>query len=72
MTRLKGAAERHAKHVADTTADEPTTTMITNLDGWTSDQLFAETLKRRAGDPPALRVMQELTLQAQLTAHDGA
>lgn len=40
------------------------------LDEWTTDDLFAETLARRAGDGPALRLMQELTLRAQLTAHD--
>ena len=69
MTRLKDAAERHVKLVADTNADEPTTTLMSNLDGWTSDALFAEMLKRRAGDPSALRVMQELTLRARLNAH---
>ena len=41
-----------------------------NLDGWTGDELFAEALARRAGDAPALRLMQGLTLSAQLTAHD--
>ena len=46
-------------------------TAVNNLDGWTSDQLFAETLARRSGDAPALRLMQALTLNAQLTAHDG-
>ena len=40
------------------------------LDGWTTDELVAEALTRHAGDGPALRLMQGLTLQAQLTAHD--
>ncbi len=48
-----------------------TTEAITTPNGWTSDELFAETLKRRAGDFPALRAMQELTLRAQLAAHNG-
>jgi hypothetical protein len=43
-----------------------------NLDDWTSDELFAEALARRAEDGPALRLMQTLTLKAQLTAHDLA
>lgn len=41
-----------------------------SLGDWTSDELFAEALARRAGDGPALRLMQALTLKAQLTAHD--
>ena len=41
-----------------------------NLDSWTSDELFAEALTRRAADGPALRIMQGLTLQALLEAHD--
>jgi hypothetical protein len=41
-----------------------------NLDDWTSDELLAEALVRRAGDGPALRLMQGLTLKAQLTARD--
>jgi hypothetical protein len=41
------------------------------LEGWTSEELFAEALTRRAGDGPALRVMQSRTLKAQLTAHDS-
>jgi hypothetical protein len=41
-----------------------------NLEGWTSDELFAATLARRAGDGPALQLMQAVTLKAQLTAHD--
>lgn len=43
-----------------------------DLGDWTSDELLAEALARRAGDAPALRAMQTLTLRAQLTAHDGA
>ena len=41
-----------------------------NLDGWTSDELFAEALARTAGDVPALRLMQDVVLEARLTAHD--
>lgn len=41
-----------------------------NMDDWTTDELFGEALARRAGDRPALREMQGMTLQAQLTAHD--
>jgi hypothetical protein len=41
-----------------------------NLDDWTTDELFSEALTRRAGDGPALRLMQSKTLDAQLTAHD--
>ena len=54
-------------------AEEPAQATIPagNLDGWTGDELFAEALARRAGDAPALRLMQGLTLTAQLTAHDG-
>ena len=40
------------------------------LDQWTSDELVEEALTRRAGDRPALRLMQSMTLKAQLTAHD--
>lgn len=71
MARLRDDDDRQAKHAVRTTADKPIAAVISNLDGWTSDQLFAETLKRRAGDFLALRAMQELTLPAQLTAHDG-
>ena len=69
MTRLSKDAERQTKHEGDRTSEERAPTVIRNLDGWTSEELFAETLKRRARDPSALRVMQELTLRAQLTAH---
>ena len=41
-----------------------------SLDGWTSDELFAEALARTAGDVPALRLMQDVVLEARLTAHD--
>ncbi len=41
------------------------------LERWTSDELFDEALTRRAGDGPALRLMQARTLQAQLIAHDS-
>ncbi len=41
-----------------------------NLNNWTSDELFAEALARRAGDGPALRLMQTQTLKAQLTEQD--
>ena len=41
-----------------------------NLDAWTSDELFAETLTRRANDGPGLRAMEGLTLRALLEAHD--
>ena len=41
-----------------------------NLDGWTSDELFTEALARTAGDVPALRLMQDVVLEARLTAHD--
>ena len=53
-------------------AEEPAQATIPagNLHEWTGDQLFAEALARRAGDAPALRLMQGLTLRAQLTAHD--
>jgi len=47
-------------------------TVATNLDGWTSDELFAEALGRRADDVPALRLMQGTLLQAFLTAYDSA
>ena len=71
MARLRDDDDRQAEHAVGTSADEPKAAAISNLDGWTSDELFAETLKRRAGDFPALRAMQALTLRAQLTAHDG-
>jgi hypothetical protein len=51
----------------------PSQTPLSNgdtMDDWTSDELFAEALARRAGDAPALRLMQAQTLKAQLTAHD--
>lgn len=41
-----------------------------NFDGWTGDELFAEALARTAGDVPALRLMQDVVLEARLTAHD--
>ena len=41
-----------------------------NLDGWTSHELLAEALARTAGDAPALRLMQDVVLEARLTAHD--
>ena len=69
MTGLSEDAERQTNHEGATTSDESVPTVMRDLDGWTSDELFAEALKRRAGDPSALRVMQELTLRAQLTAH---
>jgi hypothetical protein len=43
-----------------------------NLDGWTSDELFAEAMGRRADDAPALRLMQGTLLRAFLAAHDSA
>jgi len=43
-----------------------------SLDGWTSDELFAEAVERRADDAPALRLMQGTLLRAFLTAHDSA
>jgi len=54
------------------TAEEPgaVTTVVSNLDGWTSDELLAEVLERRAGAAPALRLMQGVILRARLTAHD--
>ena len=54
-------------------ADLPATatTVANNLDGWTSDELFAEAVERRADDAPALRLMQGTLLRAVLTAHDG-
>ena len=54
-------------------AEEPVQATIpaNNLDGWTGDELFSEALERRAGDAPALRMMQGLTLTAQLAAHDS-
>lgn len=54
-------------------AEEPAqaTIPVGNLDAWTGDELLAEALARRAGNPQALRLMQGLTLRAQLTAHDG-
>lgn len=53
-------------------AEEPgqATLPVATLDGWTGDELFAEALARKAGDAPALRLMQGLTLRAQLTAHE--
>jgi len=47
-------------------------TVATNLDDWTSDELFAEALGRRADDVPALRLMQGTLLRAFLTAYDSA
>lgn len=44
----------------------------TTLDGWTSEELFAEAMERRADDAPALRLMQGTLLRAFLTAHDSA
>ena len=61
MRRLSNHEEQHAQQPMSSEA---------NLDDWTSDELFAEALARRAGDGPALRLMQALTLKAQLTAHD--
>ena len=54
------------------TAEEPgaVTTVVSNLAGWTSDELLAEVLERRAEDVPALRLMQGVLLRALLTAHD--
>lgn len=53
------------------TAEKPgTVTAVSNLDGWTSDELLAEVLERRAGAAPALRLMQGVILRARLTAHD--
>ena len=49
---------------------EAVATVANNLDGWTSDELFAEALARTAGDVPALRLMQDVVLGARLTAHD--
>ena len=72
MTRSSKEAERQTDRERATTFEERVPTAIRNLDGWTSDELFAETSKRKDGDQPALRVMQEFTLRAQLTAHDGA
>ena len=51
---------------------EAVATVANNLDGWTSDELFAEALGRQADDAPALRLMQGTLLRALLTAHDGA
>ena len=55
-------------------ADLPETaaTVGNDLDGWTSDELFAEAVGRRADDAPALRLMQGTLLRAFLTAHDSA
>ncbi len=54
------------------TAEDPgaVTTVAGNLDGWTSDELLAEAVTRRADDAPALRLMQGTVLRALLTAHD--
>ncbi len=60
---------RHALSVV-TPGLEPPPDAAGNLDDWTSDELFAEALTRRADDAPALRLMQGLTLKAQLAAHD--
>jgi len=49
---------------------EAAATVGNDLDGWTSDELFAEALARTAGDVPALRLMQDVVLEARLTAHD--
>lgn len=56
-----------------TIVGEPASVAIVagDLHGWTSDELFAEVLTRRASDAPALRVMQGSTVRALLTAHDG-
>lgn len=53
-------------------ADVPETvaTVAKNLDGWTSDELFAEAVERRADDAPALRLMQGTLLRAVLTADE--
>ncbi len=34
------------------------TSVSNSLDGWTTDQLFAEVLRRNSGDDPALRLTQ--------------
>jgi len=51
---------------------EAVATTANNLDGWTSDQLFAEAVGRRADDAPALRLMQVTILETRLSAYDRA
>ena len=48
--------------------NEPMPIAVDSLDNWTTEELIAEALKRSTGDAPALRLMQQRTLQAQLTA----
>lgn len=48
------------------------TPVANTLDGWTSDELFAEVVERGADNTPALRMMQGLVVKAQLAAHDRA
>jgi hypothetical protein len=40
------------------------------LDDWTTDQLFAEVLRRKAQDGRALREIHDVTLRARLDAQD--
>ena len=37
------------------------TTVVKNLDAWTTGQLIAEVLTRSSGDAPALRLLQGMT-----------
>ena len=61
MKRLDAAEEELAQGTA-----------AGNLDAWSSDQLFAETVARRAEDAPALRLMQGVLLEALLAERDRA
>jgi len=53
-------------------APRAVTTVVNNLDGWTSDELFATVVERGAGDAPTLRLMHGTILRALLAAHDAA
>ncbi len=47
------------------------THQATNLEAWTTEQLFAEALERSGQNVPALRQMERLILRSLLTAHDA-
>jgi len=44
--------------------------MAVRLDGWTTDQLLTEVIKRTAGDATAVRLIHGTVLRAWLTARD--
>jgi hypothetical protein len=55
-------------HAGELAGTVPVT--IASLAGWTGDELLVEAVRRSAGDPPALRLMQGVILAALLAAHD--